>query len=44
LENHKDREVTFSLVVDDFGIKYRIKADPQHLIDVLNKMYRTKED
>lgn len=39
LFHHDTRQISFSLVVDDFGIKYIDKADAQHLFDTLNKLY-----
>jgi len=33
--------VTFFLVVDDFGIKFIHQEDAQHLVDHLNKYYKT---
>ena len=39
LWKHETRAITFSLVVDDFGIKYVHKEDVQHLYDTLNKYY-----
>jgi hypothetical protein len=35
LWRHDTRDLTFSLVVDDFGIKYTNKADANHLIAAL---------
>ena len=35
LFNHKTRPVSFSLVVDDFGVKYVRKENTQHLVDTL---------
>ena len=32
LWTHKDRDINSTLVVDDFGIKYRNKKDAHHLI------------
>ena len=36
---HKIRAITFSLVVDDFGIKYIHKEDVEHLYNTLHKYY-----
>ncbi len=33
---HKTRNITFTLVVDDFGVKYVDKTDVKHLI-IINK-------
>jgi hypothetical protein len=39
LFRHKTRDIAFTLVVDDFGIKYKTSSDSQHLIDTLQKLY-----
>ena len=39
LWRHQTRAITFSLVVDAFGIKYVHKEDVQHLYDTLNIYY-----
>lgn len=39
LWQHKTRPITFSLVVDDFGIKYIDKADAEHLLQSLRTKY-----
>ena len=39
LWKHTTRPVTFTLVVDDFGIKYIDKQNVQHLINVLKKYH-----
>jgi hypothetical protein len=44
LWQHKTRTIQFSLVVDDFGIKYTDKADVHHLIAALSKDYVLKVD
>jgi hypothetical protein len=44
LWKHKSRPVTFSLVVDDFGIKYVGKRHLQHLIDALQNFYEITID
>eukprot|EP00957_Ditylum_brightwellii_P138891 10586453-Ditylum_brightwellii.AAC.1 len=36
--------VTFSLVVDDFGIEYVGKKHAKHLLDVLKQHYKVSED
>jgi hypothetical protein len=37
---HDTRDaVVFSLVVDDFGIKYKNQADAEHLLLVLQELY-----
>jgi hypothetical protein len=37
LWRHKSRQIWFNLAVDDFGIKYIGKGNPQHLKDALRK-------
>ena len=44
LFTHTERPVTFSLVVDDFGIKYTSVADAQHLISTLQELYTISID
>ena len=39
---HKTRNIMFSLVVDDFGIKYSLKEDATHLINALRDKYDIK--
>jgi len=39
LWTHKTRNTCFTLVVDNFAIKYTKKEDAQHLIDALEKDY-----
>jgi len=41
---HDTRQTTFTLVVDDFGVKYTSKADAQHLIDALQEDYQITID
>ena len=41
---HKERDITFTLVVDDFGIKYTDKADVDHLVEALRDKYPLKVD
>ena len=41
---HKTRNIAFSLVVDDFGVKYTIRADAEFLIEVLEKEYELTID
>jgi hypothetical protein len=38
------RPITFSLVVDDFGIKYAGKEHADHLINCLKEKYKLTED
>lgn len=35
----ESRNITFALIVDDFGVKYICRDNAQHLIDVLKKWY-----
>jgi len=44
LFRHKTRNIAFSLVVDDFGIKYSDPADAQHLLETLQLLYTMKVD
>ncbi len=39
LWTHKTRDICFTLVVDDFAIKYTKREDAQHLIDTVQKNY-----
>jgi hypothetical protein len=41
---HKTRDLVFSLVVDDFGVKYKEKCDVQELLMTLRLLYVVKED
>ena len=41
---HKRRPVWFTLVVDEFGIKYVGKEHAQHLLGVLKELYEIEED
>ena len=43
LWKHEWRPVTFSLVVDDFGIKYVGKKHAKHLLNVLKEHYKVSE-
>jgi hypothetical protein len=44
LWRHNTRPLAFTLVVDDFGIKYVDKADAQHLLDTLKLLYTASID
>jgi hypothetical protein len=44
LYRHTSNSVAFSLVVDDFGIKYKERADVEHLLEVLRKLYEITVD
>ena len=41
---HVSRPISFTLVVDDFGIKYEGKEHAQHLIETLQKYYTVEID
>jgi hypothetical protein len=42
LLRHRTRDIAFTLVVDDFGIKYQNQEDADHLIDTLQQLYIIK--
>ncbi len=44
LWTHKTRKTCFTLVVDDFAIKYTRKEDAQHLIEAIQKDYNITVD
>ena len=44
LWKHSSRPTTFTLVVDDFGVKYISMEDANHLINVLQKYYQITID
>jgi hypothetical protein len=44
LFTHETRDIAYSLVVDDFGVKYIDPADAQHLIDTLASLYEITTD
>ena len=44
LFTHKTRPIWFTLVVDDFGIKYVGKQHAEHLLSVLKEFYDVEED
>ena len=41
---HKWRTIQFSLVVDDFGVKYQGKEHAKHLMNALKETYEISED
>jgi hypothetical protein len=41
---HESHPILFTLVVDDFGVKYVDKADVDHLIDSIKKTYTLTKD
>jgi hypothetical protein len=44
LFKHKTKDIAFTLVVDDFAIKYTNKEDADHLIDCMRMKYPFKVD
>ena len=44
LFRHTERDIAFTLVVDDFGVKYQSADDPQHLIAALQELYTVTID
>jgi hypothetical protein len=44
LWKHKTRRTTFTLAVDDFGIKYFCKADADHLFSAIEEKYELTKD
>jgi len=44
LFRHKTRNISFTLVVDDFGVKYSNRADLDHLNQALQTKYTTTSD
>ena len=44
LFKHKTRDIAFTLVVDDFGIKYTHAEDLDHFLGVLRMQYEITED
>ena len=44
LWKHEKRAIQFTLVVDDFGVKYEQKKDAEHLMKTLKKHYTVSED
>ena len=44
LWGHKTRDINFTLVVDDFGIKYVGEDNAQHLIDTIKAKYKCTVD
>ena len=44
LWKHATKNITFLLVVDDFGVKYVGKENTDHLIQTLNKLYTISID
>ncbi len=44
LWTHETRPISFSLVVDDFGVKYVGEENAQHLLDTVQKYYKCSCD
>ena len=44
LWQHKWRPIQFSLVVDDFGVKYVGREHAEHLLSVLKEHYKVTTD
>ena len=44
LSKHESRPLTFTLVVDDFGVKYENKEDVDHLIASIKSTYKLTKD
>ena len=44
LFRHTERDIAFTLVVDDFGIKYKSRQDAEHLISLLQSLYTITVD
>ena len=42
--NHAWRPISFTLVVDDFGVKYVRKKDAEHLLGILQRDYGVTPD
>ena len=44
LWKHESQPLTFTLVVDDFGVKYESKDDMDHLIASIKSTYKLAKD
>ncbi len=44
LFTHESRDIFFTLVVDDFAIKYKRKEDAEHFLALLSEIYSIKQD
>ena len=44
LFTHTSQKISFALCVDDFGVKYTFKADAQHLLTCVEKLYKCTID
>ena len=41
---HETRDIQFTLIVDDFGVKYSDEADVRHLMAALESVYELHVD
>ena len=41
---HKHNSLVFSLVIDDFGIKYMKRTDAEHLLTTIQKLYHSSAE
>ena len=41
---HQDRDINFTLLVDNFGVRYRNKNHADHLISALQEKYEVTQD
>jgi len=44
LWQHKTQNIAFTLVVDDFGVKYSDQRDAEHLMATLSQQYTASQD
>jgi hypothetical protein len=44
LWTHKTRPISFTLIINDFGVKYVGKEHAMHLISILKQHYKISED
>ena len=44
LWRHVSHPIAFSLVMDNFGVKYVHKRDKDHLVEAIRKHYSPSED
>ena len=44
LFTHKTRDIAFSLVVDDFGVRYTKREDAEHLLKTIQDRYPVKAE
>jgi hypothetical protein len=41
---HNTHDIIFTLIIDDFGVKYMKKADAEHLMTTLHELYSVSKD